>query len=68
MAESTTILVAPRSQYGRDVLHPANDAARILAEIAGTTTLTPATLKLAEQLGHTVVIAAVQAKTLADFR
>lgn len=36
-----------RSQYGRTVAHPANDAAQALADIAGTKTLTPETLRIA---------------------
>lgn len=47
--------VIVRAVYGKDCIYPANDAARALAEIAGTVTLLPHTLTLARTLGHTVV-------------
>lgn len=48
------IQVTIKSVYGTDTIYPANDAARTLAMIAGTKTLTLRTLKQAKQLGHSV--------------
>lgn len=48
----TTLLVQPRSAYGVTRLHPMNDAAKALAQIAGTTTITPEALRIAtDKLG-----------------
>lgn len=41
-------------QYGRPVVHPVNQQARWLAEIAGTKTLTPHAIKLARMMGFAV--------------
>jgi hypothetical protein len=41
--------------YGNIVVYPMCEQSRIYAAIAGTKTLTPATLELIEQLGHEVV-------------
>lgn len=48
------IHVQVRTVYGRPSIYPANDAARTLARIAGTETLTPHALRLAKELGHVV--------------
>lgn len=48
------IEVEVRSVYGVPKVYPANDAARTLAALAGTETLTARTLDLAKQLGHSV--------------
>lgn len=39
--------------YGNQTLYPVNEKARILAEIAGTKTLTKETVALAKKLGFT---------------
>lgn len=44
--------VFARNVYGDVKVYPVNDAANVLAEIAGNTTLTPRTLTLAAQLGY----------------
>lgn len=49
-----TIEVFVRSVYGAHKAYPANDAAELLAEIAGTKTLDPKTLALAERLGFEI--------------
>ena len=41
-------------QYGRPVVHPVNQQAKWLAEIAGTKTLTPHALNLARRMGFIV--------------
>jgi hypothetical protein len=51
------IEVTTNSAYGTERIYPANDAARTLAKIAGTTTLSLATLEHAVKLGHTLGIA-----------
>lgn len=43
-----------RSVYGNLTKYPANDAARVLCEIAGRKTLDTGILQLAEKLGHTI--------------
>ncbi len=49
-----TLRVRLADQYGRPVVHPVNQQARWLAEIAGTKTLTPHALNLARRMGFTV--------------
>jgi hypothetical protein len=51
------IEVTTNSAYGTERIYPANDAARTLAKIAGTTTLTLGNLEHAVALGHTLAIA-----------
>jgi hypothetical protein len=48
------IKVTVRSVYGLDKVYPANDAARTLANIAGTKTLSVANLRDARALGCTI--------------
>lgn len=40
--------------YGSWVMRPVNDTAKMLAEIAGTKTLTVKTLQLAQRMGMTI--------------
>lgn len=42
-----------RNVYGKDCTFPANDAAKIATDIAGTTTLRPRDMALLKTLGHT---------------
>ena len=53
----TTVLVRVGTQYGREVVHPANNTAECLAAIAGTATLTTRTLGLAKEMGFEIRIA-----------
>lgn len=48
------ILIQSRNVYGVTKFYPMNCAALILAEIAGTVTLSESVLKKAEALGHEV--------------
>lgn len=48
------IEVEVRAVYGAQKIYPANDAARTLAQLAGTETLNARTLELAKKLGHSV--------------
>ena len=48
------LTVEIRSVYGEDKVYPVNNQAQILAGIAGTTTLTTRTLRLAVRMGFTV--------------
>ena len=48
------IQVIIKDQYGAVAYHPNNQAASLLAEIAGTKTLTPRVLRLAQDMGYTV--------------
>jgi hypothetical protein len=50
------IIIEVKNVYGNETIYPVNDAAKVLAEIAGTKTLTRRTLKLAQQLGYVVEI------------
>ena len=52
----TTIQVIIKSVYGQDKAYPANDAARTLAAIAGTSTLLGRTLRQALALGLTIEV------------
>jgi hypothetical protein len=53
--------------YGRLTCYPVNDAAKALAEIAGTKTLTPAAIEGARKLGFKVAIAPESVETLENF-
>ena len=53
------ITINIRPVYGQLKAYPVSDAAKALAEIAGTTTLTKRTLQLAETMGHKVVVASI---------
>lgn len=56
MPSALEIRVTVRDQYGCRVLHPANEQARALAQIAGTKTLRSQDLLLAKQhLGAVIV-------------
>jgi len=54
----TTIEIEVRSVYGTPTIYPVNDQAKLLAKIAGTKTLTNASLALAEQMGFAIVTVA----------
>lgn len=47
--------VEVRTACGEERIYPVNKAAKIIAALAGTTTLTDSTLKLAKKLGYKVV-------------
>jgi hypothetical protein len=49
------IEVEVRAVYGTSKVYPINDAARVVAELAGTSTLTLRALDLARKLGHEIV-------------
>lgn len=51
--------------YGNIVTYPVCDRAKLLAEIAGTKTLTPSSLALAERLGFQIIAADSGAAMLA---
>jgi hypothetical protein len=48
------ILLIPKDQYGKMTYLPANPAAMTFADIAGTVTLTPQTIKRILSLGFEV--------------
>ncbi len=52
------IEVFVRNVYGNPTIYPANDAARTIAELAGTKTLNNRQLSLAQSLGHVVLTVA----------
>lgn len=54
MSALASILVESRSVYGEWKYYPANRAAEVLAEIAGTKTLSERVLRAAQDLGHEV--------------
>ena len=43
--------VEVKEVYGNKTIYPLNEQAKILAQIAGTKTLTPLTVELAKKLG-----------------
>lgn len=51
-----TITVEVRDVYGKPTVYPMDTAARIFADIAGTTTLTDMTLKRIKLLGYHINI------------
>ena len=52
---SNVIEIEVRSVYGNFTIYPVNEAAKLLAEIAGTKTLTNKALALAERMGFQIV-------------
>lgn len=50
----STIQVFVRQVYGNALIYPANESARVLAQLTGTKTLTTAQLELARDLGCTL--------------
>lgn len=50
------IIVNIRNVYGKETIYPVCDAAKTFAEIAGTATLTPQTMRHIEKLGYRVLI------------
>ena len=50
----STIAVSVRNVYGKDKYYPGNDQARVLADIAGTKTLTLATMRKAVAMGFAI--------------
>ena len=49
------IQITVRNVYGNNLIYPYNDAAKVLAQIAGTKTLSLAHLELARNIGHKIV-------------
>lgn len=45
-------LVEVKNNYGARTVYPANQTAELLAQLAGTKTLTETTITLAKQLGY----------------
>ena len=50
------ITISIRDVYGKSTISPVCDVAKTFAAIAGTTTLTPATMRHIESLGYRVVL------------
>ncbi len=53
-AAGPVLLIQIKSVYGNTLIYPANQAAELVAKIAGTKTLSNAQLAYAEQLGFLV--------------
>lgn len=51
-----TIQITIRNVYGNEQAYPVCEAAKIFAEIAGSKTLTPATLRKIQSLGYTIEV------------
>lgn len=49
-----TVQLMVKDQYGRQVYHPHNATAQLLANLAGTKTLTTESIKLILRLGYEV--------------
>jgi len=58
------IFVEQKSVYGADKIYPVCPKAAMFAAIAGTTTLTPATVKLIQALGVEIALKPVTLKEL----
>lgn len=52
---SIRLEVTTREVYGVAKIYPANEAARVIAEIAGTKTITPQMLELCKKLDAEIV-------------
>ena len=53
------IQVTVKDIYGSRAIYPACDTAKLLAKLAGTKTITAASLDVIKQLGYTVEVAQV---------
>lgn len=51
-----TIVVEIKNVYGNDTVYPICDAAKTFARIAGTRTLTLATIALIKELGYSIEV------------
>ena len=58
------IIVEQKSVYGTDKIYPVCKHAAMFAAIAGTTTLTPATVKLIQALGVEIALKPVTLEAL----
>lgn len=52
------LLVSIKSNYGRELIYPECKRSRVFCEIAGTSTLTRATLESIKTLGYTIAVRA----------
>jgi len=52
----TTIFVDVRDVYGRETIYPACETSKLLAQLAGTRTLTLAALATIRALGYAVAV------------
>lgn len=59
-----TIHVRVMDVYGRQVVYPVCDKAKVFAAIAGTTSLTETTLKCIRKLGHDIHVVPNEQPTL----
>ena len=50
------ITILAKSNYGTQAFYPVCDAARLFADIAGTRTLTPRTLRSVKALGINIIV------------
>lgn len=50
------VLVKIKNVYGNELIYPANDTAKIFADIAGQVTLTRETLKNIKDLGYEIEV------------
>lgn len=62
METSKTIRVRVVQWYGRTTAYPECETSRILAELAGTKTLTKRSLELAQQLGYEIELVTTEPK------
>lgn len=51
---ASTLRVRLREVYGKPLVYPVNEQAKLLAELAGSKTLTSHTMTLARRMGFTV--------------
>jgi hypothetical protein len=49
-----TLLVRIAHNYGKRAIYPVNEAAQLIAELAGTKTLTHEAIQTAKRLGYTI--------------
>lgn len=54
LVQERVIQVQVKSVYGNTLIYPVNEAAQLIANIAGTKTLSNANLACAERLGFTI--------------
>lgn len=50
------VLITIKAVYGKELIYPANDTAKLLTRLTGRTTLSNGDLSIAQEMGYTVKV------------
>ena len=56
---NNVVKISAKNRYGNELAYPENQQAKYLAELAGTKTLTPYTLRIARAMGFEITVESV---------